>query len=503
MQQADAVELVEQVQQVNADRLATMLYEYDVVDVVWDADQPRVILTNPVNTPFNEIDSRNLMREVGFTDASPYTSWTRIEHVPALRGRTGLRTFYDMKRSDGAVRGALRTVKTGAQGAEWYVDPASDTKIDKNIAEFVSNCLFEWLDQPWERVLENCLLSLEYGFFIFEKVFEFDQVMGKFKLKKLAPIHPLDVMQWLYSPSGELVGLELEPIQGIDPRTPIRLSIDEVMIVVFEMEAEDLRGTSILRSAYQHWYFKSVLYKIDAVQKERHGVGVPIIELPMGFSKNDLEIAQELARNIRANEYSHITVPEGWKVYFMKLEGQPVDLVTSIEHHDRKIYENIMAAFMGVREVNKESIDTFFKSSRYMAKTIAATFNKFLIPSIVDSNFIRFSKYPKLKFRRIGEWEDFRTLTFALRNLVGAGILTPDQPLEDWLRDMMGMPPFDPSTARKQEQPQNPNNNQNQNSQLTDPNKSVKPPKVGLPKQQTTPPIGLPSAQAGTDRSGG
>lgn len=528
----DIIDAVEQARDLADFQVASTLREYNVIDVVHaDDGSAKVVLADPLTNPNQNSASTDLTPYVGFADPvtspfqlidradldtqgaiepDPFTSWTRRETIPALKGRDGIRTFYDMKRNDGAVRGGLRVIKTSTQGAEWYVEPASDSVIDQNVAKFVEKCLFEWMENTWEQFLEDALLSLDYGFFAFEKQFSFDPRINKFKLKRLAPIHPLDVQGWIYDSNRALVGIRMEPIDGLPDFTqvagtqqvqPIEIPINEVLMFVFEMEGGDLRGTSILRSAYPHFYYKSVLYKIDAIQKERHSIGIPQVRLLEGFSDADKKAAINMVRNIRTNEHAYVVLPPRWELSFLSVEGNPVELIPSIEHHDRKIYENIMAAFMGSKEINKESIDTFFKSSRYIAKTIASTINKQLIPEIVDSNFVRFSDYPKLRVRRIGEWEDLRTLTFAVRNLVGSGILTPDANTEKWFRDLVGLPPLDPATART------PMNQQNQmgggQNQLSNPQDSVKPPRVGLPRQQPNPPIGSPSAQAGTDRSGG
>lgn len=505
--QADAVSHLEAHQQVKTAQLTEKVLEfideksavvnhkrYDVVEVNYGPSGSHVVLAefNP-----NSIDSTGF-REMAFVDPSPFTAWTRLEHVPELRDRKGLRTFYDMSRNDGAIRGALRVVKTPIQGAEWYVEPASEAAIDINIAKFVQKNLFEELDVIWERFVEDCLRSFDYGFFTFEKVYEWDYTVtpARIKLKRLAPIHPLDVQGWNYAPNGELIGLTLEPIYGTDLTEKIEIPIGKLLHIVFEMEGGDLRGSSILRTAFKHWYYKETLYKIDAIQKERHGIGVPIIILPLGFTPEDRLLANELGRNLRTNERAYITIPSTWEVSFAKLEGQPVDPLPSIEHHDKKIYEAILASFMGSRDLSQESLDTFYKSTRYVARCIASTINREVIKDLVDKNFLRKNGYPKLCVRRMGEWEETRTMTFALRNLVGAKILTPDEPMEDLIRKQMSLPPLDKDTARDA----SPGGAQ---GGLSSPQSSVKPPQPKVSRATPTPRVGTPAANSGTDKSGG
>lgn len=500
--QDDAVQALEQYRELklneimeNTQDLDVVLRRFDLVEAHWDPqNQSSAYILVADRNPQAQLAESTGFAEMAFVDPSPFTAWTRLENIPELRDKQGLRKFYDMSRSDGAVRGALRVVKTPIQGADWYMEPATDAPIDKNVADFVEDCLMNDMESLWERFIEDCLRSIDYGYFVFEKSFYPDPRTGKVKVN-LVPIHPLDIQGWNYDARNRITGIRLEPIQGLDYTQSIEIPYEKLLIVVFEMEGGDLRGTSILRTAYKHFYYKDTLYKIDAIQKERHGIGVPIIKLPMGFTSQDKALANELGRNLRTNERAYITVPWNWEIMFAKLEGQPVDTMPSIEHHDRKIYESILATFMGTKDVSQESLDTFYKSTRYLARVIAATINRYVIRELVDINFLRKNGYPKLCVRRMGEWEETRTMTFALRNLVGARVLTPDLPLENLIRSSWGLPPLDEKTAREMPTPGQ--------GGLASPQSSVKPPPVKGSKQQPSPPIGVPAKNAGSDKSGG
>lgn len=501
--QADAVQILEEYREVklakmmdNTQDLDVVLKRYDLVEAHYDPmeQQSSYILVADRNAQKNFAEQATGFPEMAFIDPSPFTAWTRLENISELRGKKGLRLFYDMSRSDGAVRGALRVVKTPIQGADWYMEPASEASIDKNIADFVQKTLMEDMETLFERFVEDCLRCIDYGYFVFEKVYYSDPKTDKIKIN-LTPIHPLDIQGWTYDGAGNVTGIRLEPIQGETYQQMVEIPFRRLLMVVFEMEGGDLRGTSILRTAYKHFYYKDTLYKIDAIQKERHGIGVPIIKLPMGFTDKDKDLANQLGRNLRTNERAYITIPWNWEVMFAKLEGQPVDTMPSIEHHDRKIYESILATFTGTKEFNQESLDTFYKSTRYMARVLAATINKYVVRELVDINFLRKNGYPKLCVRRMGEWEETRTMTFALRNLVGAQVLTPDLPLENLIRQLWGLPPLDEATARIMPTPAG--------GGLASPSASVKPPKVEGSKQKPSPPIGTPAKNAGSDKSGG
>lgn len=482
---------------------------YDLVSAVYD----------PVNGSYMVMSERDpkmttstAFREMGYSSPSPFTSWTRNERVPELRDQQGIRTYYDMKRADGTIRGALRLLKTPVMAARWFVQPASDSAIDKNIAKFVEDNLFNKLVTPWYRVLEDALLMCEYGYMPLEKVYGLD-ADGKIILKKLAPRHPLDIQEWEYDIFGGPDAIVMNPTEA-NGWDRITIPIAKLVVFVLEQEAGDMRGISILRSAYKHYYYKDTLYKIDAIQKERHGIGVPIIKLPAGFSEADRAIAEDMGRNLRTNERAHITLPFNWTVEFAKLEGQPVDCLPSIDHHNDQIMANILAPFYKSDSAKEDTMNMFYKGTRYIASTVADTFNRYVIKQLVDFNFSR-GQYPILRARRIGENEDLRTWSFAFRNLVGANAVIPDDELEKFLRIELDLPPADPATARPVIQPGQMQSGEGDGSgdggstttksagNTTNPAKNVGPPQVSGPRQKQTPPVGPPDGNAGTDRSGG
>jgi hypothetical protein len=485
-------------------RLNEAVHKYDLVSSVYD----------PVHGSFVVMAERDpklspttAFAEMGYASLSPFTAWTREERVGELRDKLGIRKYYDMKRADGTVRGALRLVKTPVMAARWFVEPASDSVLDTNIARFVEENLFERLNTPWNRILEDALLMCEYGYMPLEKVYGMDPD-GKIILKKLAPRHPLDIQEWIFDANGGPNGIVMDPTE-VNGWTSTFIPIEKLVVFTLEQEAGDIRGISLLRSAYKHYYYKDTLYKIDAIQKERHGIGVPIIKLPLGYTETDKKLAEDLGRNMRTNERAHVVIPENWTVEFAKLEGQPVDCLTSIKHHDNRIMTNILAPFYEDPNVDEKSMTMFYKATRYIATTIADTFNRWVIKQLVDFNYNR-GKYPIIRARRIGENEDLRTWSFAFRNLVGSNAIIPDDVLEKFLRIELDLPPADPKTSRIIQAPQAPSAGSGGQGDgttptpgnTTNPAKNTNPPDVGPPRQNPKPPVGPPKGNAGSDRSG-
>lgn len=490
--------------------------EYNVEAVVENNGDPFVVVTP---RQLSEPD----MREIGTSSPSPWTSFIRQEYNPQLQGIKGLEKYDQMRRSDGTVRGTLRLVKTPVMAARWFMEPGGKLKKDKTIADFCWKALSD-MSISWDQFLMEALLMCDFGYYMFEKVWEEKVVLGKRRivLRKLAPRHPMDVVAWHYDTHGGPSHVEMVPPNMFVASNPgarpfpgngvpgglgssigtglgnVEIPIDKLLVFTFDREAGNLEGMSLLRPAFKHWFYKDNLYKIDAIQKERHGIGIPVIKLPMGFSPNDRALANEMGRNLRTNERAHIVLPPNWEILMLKLEGQPVNALESADHHDLRIEKSILASFISATAAGKQetALDMFLKSTRFIASTVASTINSYLIPQLVDYNFPNVKAYPKLRARRIGETADWRTLSFALRNLIGANVIRPDDVLEENIRDEMDLPPVDEATVRETATPQMPEGDGEDGEE----GDTTKP---GLPRQKPSPPVGAPRGNAGTDRSGG
>jgi hypothetical protein len=452
------------------------------------------------------------MRELGSSSPSPFTSFVRQEYNSELRGLRGFKKYDEMRKGDGTVRGTMRQIKTPILGARWFVEAASEGKADQNAADFVWWNLNEAMSISFSQVVYEALLMLDFGYYMFEKVWQEGRWNNRNVLfwQKLAPRHPMDVVEggWEFDANGGPAKVHMYN-PDMHSADPIPIKIAKLLVFTFDREAGNIEGISVLRSAYKHWYYKEQLYKIDAIQKERHGIGVPIIILPPNFTADDRLLAQEMGRNIRTNEMAHLVLPPNWQFMFAKLEGQPVDALKSAEHHDLQIQKNIMAPFLD-KPVSSDQMGTFNSACRFIADNIADTLNKYAIPQLIGYNFMRVG-VPKLRATNIGSKVDLRTLSFALRNFAGANMIQPDDRLEKYLRDISDLPPQDVATRRIIITPQAaggldvpPEGGAIVNRQTAVPAVPVS----GLPRQSTA--AGMRQAQtagnngqAGLDRSGG
>jgi hypothetical protein len=463
--------------------LEEILRGHDILDV--DVDSGFVVVSPKSQTRLAEPD---VEKELG----SAGTYYRRMlggeEYNTLVSGHNGTKTFDEMRRSDSTVRQSLRIAKTPVLAGRWFVESANpgDEEADEQ-SKFISKCLFNWMSISWFQFLIEALLMLDFGYYTFEKVFTVRQVstnpdkapQTRVVWKKFAPRHPLDVEEWEYDQHGGAQGAWFAAWDGT---SPVWIPIEQLLVFSYDREAGNVEGISLLRSAWKHWYYKDNLYKIDAIQKERHGIGIPVIKLPPNFSSKDRELARELGRNLRTNERAYVVLPPMWELQFADIKGRLVDIASSIEHHDNAVVRNVLANFVGTETSAAATVqvELFLKATRFIADIIADVLNKYAIPELIDFNYPRVTDYPRLGVRRIGETADWRTLSFAIRNFIGAKVIQPDDELETWVRKEMDLPQVDELSTREVITPQLP--------------------RAGMPRQG--PPSARQGQGTGEDKSG-
>jgi intein/homing endonuclease len=150
------------------------------------------------------------------------------EYNGNLQGRDAFPTYEKMRRSDPDVRAALIAIKLALRCAKYQVIPGVTAAsplhgLATEIADFVEENMFGGLEsmtstgfynsQSFESVLENALLSLDFGCAAHEILWHVDG--DKVRIRKLAPRLPMTFFRFYPDKDGEtLLGLEQYGYRG-------------------------------------------------------------------------------------------------------------------------------------------------------------------------------------------------------------------------------------------------------------------------------------------------
>lgn len=425
------------------------------------------------------------------------------EYNPDLQGVQGVRVFDEMRKNDGTCRAVMLVCTLPIRRANWFVKAANETPEAIEQAEMVRRALFEWLDLSWDDVLRQALLMAAFGVMLFEKVYTtIDDPVSKktyVTLKRLAPRLPKSILMWELT--DQTFGIQQIRQDGVVAQIPG----SKLLIFVNEREGDNWWGTSMMRGAYKHWFYKNNFYKIDAVATERQGLGVPYIKMPQGYTENDERNAKTALTNLRASESAYMILPPEYEFGFADMGARGTrDPSKSIEHHNKEILQSVLAQFLelgasksgsGSRALSQDHSDLFLKAEEAMANTIRDVFNKDQIRELVDLNFDNVEAYPALEYEGITKM-DIAALGTALSSLTTSGFLSPTDSDQQWIRAALGMPARTPEEISEDDQgePTQEEMNQEGVEEEEDIEDDTTPP--ATPAKKTTPKKPAPAAPA-------
>ncbi len=411
------------------------------------SDPVSIEKANQKTLPTRPLKSSFPKAELGDTGVRMLHGIITEEYNPQLQGIQGIKVYEEMRKNDGTVRAAVMVTTLPIRRAQWFVNPANEEQESKDVANFVEHALFDWLeDMTWDDVIRQALLMVVFGVMLFEKVYGVKDHEGKsyVTLKKLAPRLPKSILQWELP--DRTFGIQQIRQDGVLAMIPG----SKLLIFCNEREGDNWWGTSMLRAAYKHWYYKNNFYKIDAIAFERQGLGVPMIKMPVGYTESDETKAINAAQNLRANENAYLILPPNYEAEFMNMGSQTTrDPQPSIEHHNKEILQSVLAQFLelgatksgsGSRALSQDHSDLFLKAEEAIANTLIGVINKDLIPELVDLNFNDVKDYPVLDYSGITKI-DMAALGTAYSQLVTAGAISPTDDDQQYIRAAMGLPP--------------------------------------------------------------
>lgn len=362
------------------------------------------------------------------------------EYNRDLVGIRGLRVYEQMRKSDATVKASLRAVKLPIKSANYRLDPASEEEADKQVAEFIKHNLMERID--WQKFLGEALTTLDFGFSMFEMVFEVGDYEGKpmIMLKKLGYRKPTSIMAW------ETADKEPGIQQLLSDGKQVSIPLYKLMHIAHEQEGDNYEGTSILRAAYKNWSIKDKLYKIDAVGAENQALGIAKITIPANTGDTEKAAIKEWAISRRASEVGHVIVPNGIEVEMMDMKSSTLkDIKPSIDHHDRQIMKNVLAQFLeigasssGNRATSEDHSRLFEMGVTEVANVIIAAVQATVVKTLVELNYTN-AEEPKLAVGNISD-ENIPVISEAISKFTTAGILHARAADENAVRKLVGLP---------------------------------------------------------------
>lgn len=397
------------------------------------------------------------MTEYGSTGRSLSSMYQQYlstdEYLNDLIFPNDVKIYEKMARSDGQVWAILLMISLPIRATQWFIKPKDKSQKAVEIANFIQDSLFGGygigIQSGYDEFIKNITTMFQFGFSVFEKVFHIKD--GFLKWKKFAVRPQSTFSDFYYDRAGDCTGIQQYNI--LDNWNYVDIPIEKLLMFSHEMQQGDIRGRSVLRTAYKHWSIKDFLYKIVNVGIERNFVGTPVLKLPENYTERDKEIADEVVVTIRSNQFGGITIPENFELDMFEGKRTLMEVQPYIDHHNMEISKCILSQFMnlgttgngGSFALSSDMSQLFMMMLDASAKNICNIINTHAIPELVNYNYLS-DLYPTLAFKPINSTKIINTL----KTLVDGKIVLPDDDLEGFIRDMLDFPDANPVQSRKE-----------------------------------------------------
>ena len=408
------------------------------------------------------------------------------EFLTNLRGTKGSRVYREMSDNDPTIGSIIYAIEKVILRLDWRVDPFRDktkdgetSPKDQEIAEFINECLNDMSDS-WDATLTQILSMLIYGFSFHEIVYKIrdgdsddPKRRSKFDDKKIGwrkfAIRGQETLwQWMLDKEGGIQGM----IQS-DPSASVYIKpipIEKSLLFRVKNDKNNPEGRSLLRNAYRSWYFKHRIEEIEAVGIERDLAGLPIAYVPPEYLSSTASAEQvtfrnsieQIVQNVKRNEQEGIVMPlmydeSGHKMFDLSLlstgGSRQFDTDKIINRYDQRIAMSVLSDFIllghdrvGSYSLGTAKMDLWSMSVDAIANSIAEVINQYAIPRLLKLNGMDTSRAPYLTYGEVSHI-DLTEIADYVSKLANSGLLMSDPNLEDYLRELGGLPPADHNNA--------------------------------------------------------
>jgi hypothetical protein len=408
----------------------------------------------------------NRYGEIGVaSDFDPSWGLRQDEFLPDLRGLRGIKRFREMSENDAVIGALLSAMSLMIRPTPWRVEGGS--QLARDIIEYT---MHHMEDQSWEEFISDVLTFLPYGFAIFEIVARRPErnPQGWVTLRKLAPRAQWTLDRFDTNRNGDILGV-------YQTATTHSGFIPASKILHFRTTGQhgDPAGRSVLRSAYQSWYFANRIREIEAVAIERELNGLPLVRIPSEYLAPDATDEQKsfvnkisaIARDVKRNEMGFVIIPSDVYehadgkltdirlVEFELIASQgkrDIDTNQTILRYEQAMARSALADFVmlgsndrGSFALSKSKADLFLRALTGYVDSIAAVLNRHLVPKLCMWNGISEADYPKITHGSVAP-VDLAELGTFIDRMSGANIaLHQDLETVNYLRNAGGLPPVD------------------------------------------------------------
>jgi hypothetical protein len=379
------------------------------------------------------------------------------EYNPKLQGQAFWRTVEQMRNNSRIL--ALEYLLTlPIISTHWEVRPAPNSATSQEASDALNHNLFETAHKDLYELLRLGTLARFYGVRFLEPTWQITNSTAL--IADYIDIHPLTIHKLNFDPRGTLISIT-QRTQTENTRTPTETEIptDRLIRFTWREEGGNPLGYSDLRSLYPDWYRLEFLYTVLQIAAERAGIGAWQAKIPRDLWDNDQfrNALADTVRRIRTHESGAIVIPQDVSLEVLTaIDKQGIDgIIKMIEHYETNLAAGVLANILqvGMRDIGTQALaQTLFEMFLYQlnqtCRWLQHTINRQLITRWLAYNYPQLppNEHPKLHFTDLRLLLKREAVLNAIAQAANAALITADTNLEDYIRDILSLPPLTQTT---------------------------------------------------------
>jgi hypothetical protein len=380
---------------------------------------------------------------------------------------------------DAHVRQSIAYVTDPLRNANWRFRPASKDPLHVEQADFLTWAFIE--SMAWDQFVKRAVTGYcADGFALFEMLDDIGAApAARFPLlpsggaallpRALLEIPANTVDRW-YPRRGKPTELEaieqFAPFNDVEQHGFRRVSSDRIIRFTYDQQGANFTGLSVLRSAFGPWKCKLAFLGFESVKHERTAVGTPVVIFGEQVQDAEIDAAAKTLEQMRVNAKGYAVFQNGVKFEWVgATQSDGTNINEAIERCNKDIAINVSAGFMllGLTGTTGSYALGATQQSQYHQSTVghAKFFGQTMVLGcdgwspvrrILEANYGAVDALPTLEARNLPtrNWLDVMP---SLINATNAGLVTPDEKLEDEVREIFQVRAADPATARAAKTP--------------------------------------------------
>lgn len=436
-------------------------------------------------------EGKPITEEVGVLGLDIQGGWVRDDPLTSFHDSiTRAQTFREMATNDATVGAMLFAIENLISQVEWTVKPAVKEEGDvpsrasEEAAQFLRECMDD-MACTWGEFIGDVLSMLPYGYSVLEETYKVrrgaqreedrsskfdDDRIGWAKFGHRAQE---TLLRWFVRTDGTVDG-----VQQLGPPDYVIHNIPATRFLHFRAKSHrgNPEGYSILRNAYRAWFYKKRIEEIEAIGVERDLAGIPVMHVPPEIMRTDASSAevqlreqlQTLVRSVHRNEKSGLVIPRSYdengnpRFEFSLLSTggtRQIDTNAIINRYDRRIAQVILADFIFLGQDKVGSFALVSSKTQLFATAIGGwldaicqVLNRVAVQRLFAKNVFDVSDgLPEICHGDV-ETEELDKFSNFVSQMISAGAILPDDPLEAALRERGDLPPIvedDPRRERR------------------------------------------------------